>query len=139
VVTRFVSLLRPTKPTMNTPSQRPPLFALIFMSMFGFIGLGLLIFIWSQPSGFPPLFFKFFASCIAVGFMAMGFGGPISMLKASGKTPGSPNATETESAPPVKGYQCPNCGAGLGQQEVSPSGDVKCSYCHKWWNIHSHQ
>jgi ssDNA-binding Zn-finger/Zn-ribbon topoisomerase 1 len=125
---------------MNAPKPplpRPPLFMLIFMSMFGFIGLGVLIFVWSQPGDFPPLIFKFFASCIAIGFIAMGFGGPISMWKAgSAIKPNEPAAEATDTAPPVKGYQCPNCGAGLGSQEVSPSGDVKCTYCQKWWNIH---
>jgi hypothetical protein len=123
---------------MNTPkpqTPRPPVFMLIFMSMFGFIGLGLLIFIWSQPSDFPPLFFKFVASCIAIAFMAMGFGAPITMLKARDNS-NAASTPDDSTEPPVKGYKCPNCGAGLGQQEVSPSGDVKCSYCHKWWNIH---
>jgi len=125
---------------MNTPKPplpRPPLFGLIFLSMFGFIGLGMLVFIWSQPSNFPPLFFKFVASCIAIAFMAMGFGGPLSMLKDREPLNSTPSDTEgSEDAPPVKGYKCPNCGAGLGEQEVSPSGDVKCNYCLKWWNIH---
>ena len=35
------------------------------------------------------------------------------------------------------GYACTNCGATLqGEAEVSPSGDVKCSYCERWFNIH---
>lgn len=34
-------------------------------------------------------------------------------------------------------YECLNCGANLGKGvEVSPSGDVKCEYCVKWFNIH---
>ena len=117
---------------------RPPIFMLVFMSMFGFVGLGMLIFIWSQPSDFPPLFFKFVASCIAIAFMAMGFGGPLSMLKGRNLLNSTAsNAAETGEAPPAKGYKCPHCGAGLSQQEVSPSGDVKCAYCQKWWNIHA--
>ncbi|HVE59795.1 MAG TPA: hypothetical protein VNB22_23485 [Pyrinomonadaceae bacterium] len=36
-----------------------------------------------------------------------------------------------------RNYQCKNCGAALGEKaDVSPSGDVKCSYCNKWFNIH---
>ena len=120
----------------KTPIPRPPIFMLVFMSMFGFIGLAVLIFVWSQPSGEPPLFFKFAASCIAVAFMAMGFGVPITALKAR-KLINEADSPPTEDAPPAKGYKCPNCGAGLGQQEVSPSGDVKCTYCQKWWNIHT--
>jgi len=124
---------------MNTPKPplpRPPLFMLIFMSMFGFIGLALLIFVWSGDRDFPPLIFKVVASFIAIAFMAMGFGAPITMLKVRSDL-SSPSAPEVPTEPPVTGYKCPNCGAGLGQQEVSPSGDVKCSYCHKWWNIHA--
>ena len=34
-------------------------------------------------------------------------------------------------------YKCSNCGAGVGSQaDVSPSGDVKCKYCDRWFNIH---
>lgn len=36
-----------------------------------------------------------------------------------------------------KEYECEHCGAGLGKNaDVSPSGDVKCQYCNKWFNIH---
>lgn len=36
------------------------------------------------------------------------------------------------------GYDCPSCGAALGKEaDVSPSGDVKCGYCERWFNIHS--
>jgi hypothetical protein len=36
-----------------------------------------------------------------------------------------------------RNYQCKNCGAALGEKaDVSPSGDVKCTYCNKWFNIH---
>jgi hypothetical protein len=126
---------------MNAPKPplpRPPIFALVFMSMFGFIGIGVLVFIWSQPGDFPPLIFKFVASCIAIAFMAMGFGAPISMLKNRNAPDSTGSNTEgTGDGTSAKGYKCPNCGAGLAQQEVSPSGDVKCTYCLKWWNIHN--
>jgi hypothetical protein len=123
---------------------------LLFVSMFGCIGLALLIFLWSAPTdGFhsPPLFFRLFGSCIAICFMAVGFGLPISALRArlSGAVDGAPG-TPTSAAPSGAdaahaaqgdGYRCPSCGAALvSGQEVSPSGDVKCGYCRKWWNIH---
>lgn len=109
---------------------------LVFMSMFGFIGLAMLLFVWTQTDrDFPPLIFKLVASFIAIAFMAMGFGAPISALKRRLMADGASTA-EPPAPPPTRGYQCPHCGAGLGQQEVSPSGDVKCSYCQKWWNIH---
>lgn len=128
---------------MNAPKppQPPlPIFAMIFISMFGFIGLGLFIFLWfGTERGFPPLIFKLFGSCIAIAFMAMGFGVPITALKGRNilDEDGEQKSSSAGDAPPVKGYKCPNCGAGLGNQEVSPSGDVKCTYCHKWWNIHT--
>ena len=35
------------------------------------------------------------------------------------------------------GYKCGNCGAAVGNKaDVSPSGDVKCQYCLKWFNIY---
>jgi len=122
--------------TPKPPPQSPPLFALIFISMFGFTGLALLIFVWSERGDFPPLIFKLVASFIAIAFMAMGFGAPLAALKARASLNRcSPGEARTEL--PVEGYKCPSCGAGLGQQEVSPSGDVKCTYCQKWWNIHA--
>lgn len=112
---------------------------LVFMSLFGFIGLTVLGFIWfGTERNFPPLFFKVFASFIALGFITMGFGAPLAALKARNQINSASraptNEASSESAAP--GYKCPNCGAGLGEQEVSPSGDVKCKYCSKWWNIH---
>jgi hypothetical protein len=112
---------------------------LMFISMFGFIGLAVLIFVWSQSPhefGAPPLFFRVFASFIAIAFMAVGFGVPINALRqrAGGGSAAGGSAQPPE---PGTGYKCPHCGAGLGKEaEVSPSGDVKCGYCHKWWNIH---
>jgi hypothetical protein len=35
-------------------------------------------------------------------------------------------------------YECDHCGAAIGEgAEVSPHGDIMCSYCNKWFNIHS--
>lgn len=37
----------------------------------------------------------------------------------------------------AKNYNCNHCGAALGDDaDVSPSGDAKCRYCHKWFNIY---
>jgi hypothetical protein len=124
---------------MNAPKppfSRPPLFVLIFMSLFGFIGVTLLGFLWfGTERDFPPLIFKILASFIALGFITMGFGAPLSALRARQKPEAEARGPAT-AEPSEAGYKCPNCGAGLGQQEVSPSGDVKCRYCLKWWNIH---
>ncbi|MGB6221859.1 hypothetical protein [Haloferula sp.] len=117
------------------PTLKPPLFVMVFFSIFGFIGIALLVFLWGSGDGFhdPPLVFKVFGSFIALGFMAVGFGAPISAMKKGkevdgGRTPPNPEASG--------GYACPNCGANVKNAEVSPSGDVKCPYCIGWWNIH---
>lgn len=37
-----------------------------------------------------------------------------------------------------KNYDCKSCGATLDRNvDVSPSGDVKCKYCNKWFNVHN--
>lgn len=133
---------------MNRPKRpvpRPAWFILIFFSLFGFIGLTLLIFLWfgsDSDFGRPPLIARLIGSFVAMGFMAMGFGMPISAILAWSRgetgTDEGAGVASVEGAPPAPaGYRCPHCAAGLGaQQEVSPSGDVKCGYCNKWWNIH---
>ncbi len=129
---------------MNSPNPTPPrlpLFMILFFSLFGFIGLTVLIFLWSSSSdgfGAPPLIFKLVGSFIALGFMCMGFGLPITAILHRGRAESAEEADDatTGAARPPAGYRCPHCGAGLSEQEVSPGGDVKCSYCHKWWNIH---
>ena len=99
------------------------------MSIFGFIGVTVIIFLWTAKGfGAPPLFFKIVGSFIALGFIAMGFGMPITaILKGKSQT-----HTETKPSLPGKGggYDCPNCGANI------MDGDVKCPYCQGWWNIH---
>ncbi len=67
---------------------------LLFVSVFGFIGLTVLIFLWSAD-GFhePPLIFKLFGSFIAIAFMIFGFGLPLTALfgkKRSGSFNGVP-------------------------------------------------
>lgn len=116
-----------------------------FFGVFGVIGLLLLAGIWTSAGPFQevPVFFRLFASCIALCFIVIGFGVPLSARWRRSATASPPNPP----APPAPGqpvraeagagYQCPNCGASLGtDQEVSPSGDAKCRYCHRWWNIH---
>ena len=128
----------------KTPVPRPAWFILFFFSIFGFVGLTLLIFLWfgsDRDFGRPPLIFKLVGSFISLGFMAMGFGLPITAILAwargetAAEAGGEVDAVEAATIP--AGYRCPHCAAGLGPaQEVSPSGDVKCGYCSKWWNIH---
>lgn len=123
----------------NQPQlPRPPLFFLIFISMFGFIGVAVLIFLWTAK-GFhaPPLIFRVFGSFIALGFIAMGFGLPLTLLAKGRRTDVQVRPDSAQfSKPPTGGFDCPNCGGNVGTVQVSPSGDVKCAYCGDWWNLH---
>ncbi|MBT5926681.1 MAG: hypothetical protein HOH33_08695 [Verrucomicrobia bacterium] len=120
-------------------NPKPPIFIRIFFGLFGMIGLTILAFMWGTPTnafGAPPLFFRIFASFIALAFITLGFGTAFSLSSkfqrfgmANRPSPQEPTSNES-------GYACPHCAAGLDKQEVSPSGDVKCGYCSKWYNIH---
>ncbi|NQV25172.1 MAG: hypothetical protein HQ518_12480 [Rhodopirellula sp.] len=124
------------------------------------IGMTVLIFLWSAPFGdfySPPLFFRVFGSFVALSFVLTGigifvgagkFGDPRRMAESlqeaaksladSQRTAGSSSTQSSEAVKPKVGYDCPNCGAALGKEaDVSPSGDVKCGYCERWFNIHS--
>ncbi len=120
------------------PPGRPPLFMLLFMSIFGFIGITVFIFLWTARGfGAPPLIFRLFGSFIAIAFMIMGFGMPLSILLKGGKS-STPDVFQHPGRAASKPgtYDCPSCGANVGNADVSPSGDIKCSYCHEWWNVH---
>lgn len=127
----------------------PKLFALIPAG----IGLTLFIWLWMQPFGAfhsPPLFFRIMGSFVAAFFMLFGvavFAGSSAM---SGTLKDRLRALkrmqqELEDELPEAGqsdkktgsYHCSSCGAPLGEgAEVSPHGDVKCTHCGKWFNIH---
>jgi hypothetical protein len=127
------------------------------------LGIGLTVIgcLWLTPFnqfGSPSLFFRVFGSFIALAFVLVGVGfiaGP-SLVRGQGEhlkgmmqdlaktardahrsgTAESSHATP-EKAPSV-GYDCPNCGASLGKDcDVSPSGDAKCGFCKRWFNIHN--
>lgn len=124
------------------------------------IGMTVLFFLWSAPFGqfgSPPLFFRVFGSFIALAFVMTGIGifmgagklgNPHSMvqslqeitkdLAANQPVATSAPGNATDESKPKVSYDCPNCGAALGKQaDVSPSGDAKCGYCERWFNIHS--
>jgi hypothetical protein len=116
----------------------------VFGFVFAAIGLTVIVFLWSSGSddfGSPPLFFKIFGSLIAVVFVLGG--GSMGMAALRGQIlPQRVMSSRTDAvSPPVgqpaAGYACPHCGAALGAgAEVSPSGDVKCAFCGRWFNIH---
>ena len=76
-------------------------------------------------------------SLIAMAFILMGFGVPLSLMrKRSGPMEMLEDLEKMIGKPPPTQLACPNCGANLGNVEVSPSGDTKCTYCKGWFNIH---
>ena len=118
----------------------------VFGFAFAGIGLSTLGFLWGTPFnqfGSPPLFFRIFGSFIALVFVVTGgttffaaiAGGqslPLSKLDERGIADNPPDLPSS----PLN-YSCANCGAQLAKQaDVSPLGDVKCSFCHQWFNIH---
>jgi hypothetical protein len=123
----------------------------VFGFAFGGIGLTVLGFLWGTPFnqfGSPPLFFRIFGSFIALIFVVVG--GSTFLAAIAGrrminqKIPISRfQSRQPEERPlePLSGsplhYACSNCGAQLANNsDVSPLGDVKCSFCHQWFNIH---
>lgn len=143
-----------------------------FVSIFGLVGIVLLVSFWRPDRGFmqsdlsrsfgivhghsspsgglpdsslsgAPAFFKLMGSLVAFGFII----GSAVMLRViwSRKLKVGPAAMHGSISPaPAEGnssqqgldLQCDHCGAGLEvSTEISPSGDVKCSYCKRWFNV----
>ncbi len=127
------------------------------------IGLTVLAFAWSDGFGGPgvPVFFRLFFSFVALGFVLMGGATLFAGLKggvASGlvdqaldlrqqleeglRARGMTRPTEDQQSPAAprmtsEGYICPSCNAPIGKNaDVSPHGDVKCSHCGRWFNVH---
>jgi DNA-directed RNA polymerase subunit RPC12/RpoP len=117
--------------------------------IFAGIGVTVLIFVWSESDfGGPPLFFRVFASFIALAFIIVGgstFIGSLIGITTLNKTtnsfqenPGNQSDADEPVQDTTVSYTCSRCGAPLGQGvEVSPHGDVKCGYCNAWFNIHN--
>ena len=121
---------------------------------FAFAGIGITVLgsLWLAPFNqfdSPPLFFRIFGSFIALVFVAMGgttfvaaiFGNHLQRPGTNfdkfndTKEQRPPNAPAVPMSP--LNYCCSNCGAKLtNKADVSPLGDVKCSFCHQWFNIH---
>ena len=108
---------------------------------FGGIGLTILVNMWFMPFGgfgSPPLFFFFFASFIAIPFVAIGAGAVYAAF--TGKPMSSVSHVRHRQSEPLERAGnlqtvCPACGAPIGSAEISPSGDVKCLHCKNWFNV----
>ena len=114
------------------------------------IGLTVLGFLWGTPFnefGSPPLFFRIFGSFIALAFVGTGVmiiigaakGGhamrSMQRMQRRQRRYGAPPSRSTSAT--GAGYRCKHCGAPLAEgADVSPHGDVKCTYCECWFNIH---
>ena len=108
------------------------------------VGTTVLWFMWiGSDNGFgaPPVFFKVFASFIALGFIGFGLV-PLLAMRALRGGVGDLSDTlrglsENQSnSGRAKNYICPHCSAPLEDPAaVPPSGDVQCSFCHGWFNI----
>jgi hypothetical protein len=132
-------------PLKNVPGAGAARFMGAIMGfVFAGIGVTVLVFMWGasfDEFGSPPLFFRIFASFIAIAFVGVGGTIGVTALRRGGGLPMPPGATSPGTGPvqagPAGGYKCPNCGAPLGEKaDVSPSGDVKCPFCGRWFNVH---
>ena len=132
-------------PSRQMPPQQVTGAARFIAGVFGFafagIGLAVIGGLWfSDGMGDPPIIFKLVGSCIALVFVAMGGAMAFGAIKGGGLLAQQPanSATTSPSAPEAKtGYTCPHCGGGLDRDaDVSPMGDVKCSFCGRWFNVH---
>jgi len=111
--------------------------------VFGAIGLVVIVSLWTAEGfGEPSLFFKLVGSLIASVFVLVGVAGALGLQPKA--PPGGPirGASRGDRQGGRQGaaqLACTNCGAVLGEgADVSPSGDVKCTYCQRWFNIHGH-
>ena len=132
---------QPQQQQPSTASGAGRFIAGVFGVAFATIGLAVIGSLWfSDGMGDPPVIFKLVGSCIALVFVAMG--GTIAFSAITGRgmaaqqqQPGAGAAALPTGA--TGGYTCPHCGAGLARDaEVSPMGDVKCSFCGRWFNVH---
>lgn len=108
----------------------------VFSSIFGFVGIAVLCFLWGAPFGdfhSPPLFFRVFGSFIALAFIVFS-----TLMVISTLSMGSVHnkVHQIFDSMKKKRYRCPSCGAALeNEADVSPSGDAKCQYCQNWFNV----
>ena len=115
------------------------LFITIFVGMFGVIGASVIYHVNTDSMLSDEPLGRIFGSCLGIAFVAFSvfmiygvwFGEKVALAKSSKQTqPKNPDTI-------TPNYRCDSCGAKLDEDaEVSPLGDVKCSYCSCWFNIH---
>lgn len=115
---------------------------------FVFLGVGLTVlgFLWLTPFnqfGSPPLFFRIIGSFVATAFVATGGGFAYAAITGKLMNPASrfssfDQASKSSDMGAGSRYVCDKCAAPLADgADVSPSGDVKCSHCGSWFNVHA--
>lgn len=109
----------------------------LISGVFGAIGLVIIVSLWTAEGfGEPPLFFKLVGTLIASIFVLVGVAGALG-LQPKAPPIGPIRGASPRGRPGAAQLACTNCGASLGEgADVSPSGDVKCTYCQRWFNIH---
>ena len=145
----------PDSPQQPQPSQPAPppapaavtggsrFIAGVFGVAFAGIGLAVIGGLWlGDGMGDPPVIFKLVGSLIASIFVAVGGMAVVGAITGGGlmapqQPPISPTTSATSPPASARGYTCPHCGGGLDRAaDVSPMGDVKCSFCGRWFNVH---
>jgi hypothetical protein len=137
---------------VHSQSKAQAILGIVFGLVFCGIGISVMVFVWSESGfGAPPLFFRIFATLIAIPFVAVGglaAYGSIQVLRGSlagteqiaGLLQNSDQPTTNEESVGTGSrvaYACPACGAPLARgADVSPHGDVKCTHCGGWFNVH---
>jgi hypothetical protein len=143
----------PVRRHLQAQTKGQAILGIVFGLVFFGIGISVMAFVWTESGfGAPPLFFRIFATLIAIPFVVVGgmaAYGSIQALRGSHagadqmasllQQSGQPSTADDESAKlrPSVSYTCPACGAPLARgAEVSPHGDVKCAHCGGWFNVH---
>ncbi len=138
---------RPHHLPHRTPTGPEKAVGVVIGTIFGLIGLVVVGSLWLGGFGGmqPPLFFRLVGSLVALSFVVIGFGMAAAVLfgiygrqEQQRSSEGGAGPTDTRQPGPGRAdFACPRCGAALGNEaDVSPHGDVKCSYCRQWFNIH---
>ena len=116
-------------------------FGIIFALPFIFGPVAMMSMLWADDGwGAPPLAMKLAGTAICA---AVGCAGLLMAFKAlTGEAPqikqtalDSQRELSTRQSNELD-YACDNCGASISADaDISPSGDVKCTYCNSWFNV----